>query len=70
LRVAPKMRNAVEDRRHPGHVESLNATDFGKLPGIDASQDSLRFLDDGFEPAQQLLLRLGWERRYTCSSFR
>ena len=51
------MRNAVEDRRHPGHVEALDASDFCKLPGIDTSQDVLRLLDDGFEPAQQLLVR-------------
>src|SRR5260370_15168591 len=55
LGVAPEMRNAIEDRRRPGHVESLNTTDFGKLSGTNASQHPLRFLDDGFKAAHQLL---------------
>src|SRR5262249_42098647 len=57
LRVTPKMRNTVEDRSHPSHVETLNATDFRKLPGIDTKQNSLRFLDDVFKPAYQLFFR-------------
>ena len=47
LCMAAEMRNTVEDRRHPGYVEALNASDFSKLAGIDTSQDSLRFLDHG-----------------------
>src|SRR5579883_2952897 len=57
LCVAPEMRNAVEYRCHPGHVETLNATDFRKLPGIDTSQHPLRLFGDDFEAAHQLLLR-------------
>src|SRR5262249_20612285 len=57
LRVTPEMRNTVEDRRYPGHVETLNASDFSKLPGIDTSQDTLRFLDDGIEAAHQRFFR-------------
>src|SRR5262249_42583312 len=30
LRVAPEVGDAVEDRPHPGHVEPLDAADFGQ----------------------------------------
>ena len=56
LRVAPEVRNAVEDRRHSGHAEALDATGFCKLPGVNAGQHPLRFINDGFEAAHQLVL--------------
>src|SRR5262245_55046370 len=32
LRMAPEVRNALEDRRHAGHVEALDAPGFRKPP--------------------------------------